>query len=167
MSERTKAINKTATSTSTKQDATTEISRVGIITVAAFGVVVGLWSLACIVGGMVASGGPPGFSSPRKTNDTPTARTAICKTNRTNFAAELNTAIRSTTLVADSIEAVEQSLFHGLFLCTSGGHNTHGVPISMMGDTSRNAATWDTMGIVSPSLQSSESFKLWSISCIS
>ncbi len=61
MSERTKAINKTATSTSTKQDATTEISRVGVITVAAFGVVVGLWSLACIVGGMAASGGPLAF----------------------------------------------------------------------------------------------------------
>ena len=61
MSERTKAINKTATSTSAKQDATTEISRVGIITVAAFGVVVGLWSLACIVGGMAASGGPLAF----------------------------------------------------------------------------------------------------------
>ena len=61
MSERTKAINKSVTSTSTKQDATTEISRVGVITVAAFGVVVGLWSLACIVGGMAASGGPLAF----------------------------------------------------------------------------------------------------------
>ena len=61
MSDRTKAINKTATSTSTKADATTEISKVGVITVAAFGVVVGLWSLACIVGGMAASGGPLAF----------------------------------------------------------------------------------------------------------
>ena len=39
----------------------TEVSKVGIITVAAFGGLVGLWSLACIVGGMAASGGPLAF----------------------------------------------------------------------------------------------------------
>jgi len=32
-----------------------------VITVAAFGALVGLWSLACIVGGMAASGGPLAF----------------------------------------------------------------------------------------------------------
>lgn len=61
MNERTKTANKTATPATTKQDAATEVSRVGVITVAAFGVVVGLWSLACIVGGMAASGGPLAF----------------------------------------------------------------------------------------------------------
>ncbi len=61
MNERVKAVNKTAAPATAKQDATTEVSRVGVITVAAFGVVVGLWSLACIVGGMAASGGPLAF----------------------------------------------------------------------------------------------------------
>ena len=61
MNERVKAVNKTATPPAATQDATTEVSRVGVITVAAFGVVVGLWSLACIVGGMAASGGPLAF----------------------------------------------------------------------------------------------------------
>ena len=61
MSERTKVKQRAATSTSVTQDATTEISKVGVITVAAFGALVGLWSLACIVGGMAASGGPLAF----------------------------------------------------------------------------------------------------------
>ena len=61
MSERTKTIKKTTTTATTTQDATTEVSKVGVVTVAAFGVVVGLWSLACIVGGMAASGGPLAF----------------------------------------------------------------------------------------------------------
>lgn len=62
MSERTKVQQKIDSSSTTASDSTTEISRVGIVTVAAFGVVVGLWSLACIVGGMAASGGPLAFA---------------------------------------------------------------------------------------------------------
>ena len=61
MSERTKVVDKATSSTTATQDATTEVSKVGVVTVAAFGVVVGLWSLACIVGGMAASGGPLAF----------------------------------------------------------------------------------------------------------
>lgn len=61
MSERTRIKQKEGVSTSVSQDATTEISKVGVITVAAFGILVGLWSLACIVGGMAASGGPLAF----------------------------------------------------------------------------------------------------------
>ncbi|MGI9537967.1 MAG: hypothetical protein ACR2PB_12925 [Desulfocapsaceae bacterium] len=61
MSERTKVQRKVDTTTSVTQDATTEISKIGVITVAAFGTLVGLWSLACIVGGMAASGGPLAF----------------------------------------------------------------------------------------------------------
>ena len=36
----------------------TEVSKVSVTVVAAFGVIVGLWSLASLVGGLVASGGP-------------------------------------------------------------------------------------------------------------
>jgi hypothetical protein len=35
-----------------------EISKVSVTVVAVFGVIVGLWSLASLVGGLVASGGP-------------------------------------------------------------------------------------------------------------
>ena len=61
MTERTKTKQKTAVGSPTKQDAATEISKVGIVTVAAFGVLVGLWSVALIIGGMAASGGPLAF----------------------------------------------------------------------------------------------------------
>ncbi len=61
MSERTKVQQKAGTGSTTNQNTATEISKVGVFTVAAFGVVVGLWSLACIVGGMAASGGPLAF----------------------------------------------------------------------------------------------------------
>lgn len=61
MSERTKVEQKVASGSTSTDDATTEISKVGLITVAAFGALVGLWSLACIVGGMAASGGPLAF----------------------------------------------------------------------------------------------------------
>ncbi len=61
MNERTTARQKTRVETNTGSDATTEVSRVGVITVAAFGAVVGLWSLACLFGGMAASGGPLAF----------------------------------------------------------------------------------------------------------
>lgn len=61
MSEHIKVQQKTASTPAVTTNSTTEVSRVGIVTVAAFGVVVGLWSLACIVGGMAASGGPLAF----------------------------------------------------------------------------------------------------------
>jgi len=61
MIERTTAKQKVNVGSSTHTDATTEISKVGVITVAAFGAVVALWSIACLVGGMAASGGPLAF----------------------------------------------------------------------------------------------------------
>lgn len=39
----------------------TEISKVSVSVVAIFGVIVGLWSLASLVGGLVSSGGPLGL----------------------------------------------------------------------------------------------------------
>jgi len=39
----------------------TEVSKLSITFVAILGVAVGVWSLACIVGGLVASGGPLQF----------------------------------------------------------------------------------------------------------
>ena len=62
MSDQIKVQQKVGSGSTTTTDSTTEISKVGIITVAAFGVVVALWSLACIVGGMAASGGPLAFA---------------------------------------------------------------------------------------------------------
>ncbi len=41
-----------------KSSASTEVSKVSITFVAILGVAVGLWSLACIIGGLAASGGP-------------------------------------------------------------------------------------------------------------
>jgi hypothetical protein len=39
-------------------DVGTEVSKVSVTVVAVFGVIVGLWSLASLVGGLLASGGP-------------------------------------------------------------------------------------------------------------
>jgi hypothetical protein len=61
MSDRATVKQKSRIETNTAQNVTTEVSRVGIITVAAFGALVGLWSLACLVGGLSASGGPLAF----------------------------------------------------------------------------------------------------------
>ena len=61
MLDRTAAKQKTGVQVTIGSDATTEVSRVGVITVAAFGAVVGLWSIACLIGGMAASGGPLAF----------------------------------------------------------------------------------------------------------
>ena len=61
MIERAKVKENEKTQVSVQTDTTTEVSKLGVTTVAAFGVVVGLWSLACIVGGMAASGGPLAF----------------------------------------------------------------------------------------------------------
>lgn len=40
-----------------KSDAATEVSKVSITVVGIFATIVGLWSLACIVGGIMSSGG--------------------------------------------------------------------------------------------------------------
>ncbi len=41
--------------------ATSEVSKAGIYTVGIISAMIGLWGLACFVGGMVASGGPLAF----------------------------------------------------------------------------------------------------------
>ncbi len=61
MSERIRVRQKVGADSTATQNTATEISKVGIVTIAAFGAIVGLWSLACIVGGMAASGGPLAF----------------------------------------------------------------------------------------------------------
>ena len=61
MSERTKVEQRVESGAATRSDATTEISKIGVITVAAFAAVVGVWSVALVVGGMAASGGPLAF----------------------------------------------------------------------------------------------------------
>jgi hypothetical protein len=61
MIERTKVQENTKATISTGTDAATEVSKIGVMTIAAFGAVVGLWSVACIIGGMAASGGPLAF----------------------------------------------------------------------------------------------------------
>lgn len=47
--------------TGEKATATTEISRAGIYTVGIASALIGVWGLACFVGGMIASGGPLSF----------------------------------------------------------------------------------------------------------
>lgn len=42
---------------SERSDAATEVSKVSIAVVGVFATIVGLWSLACIVGGIMSSGG--------------------------------------------------------------------------------------------------------------
>ena len=49
---------RTRTQENVKADTATEISRAGIYTVGVASALIGLWGLACFVGGMVASGGP-------------------------------------------------------------------------------------------------------------
>jgi len=41
-----------------KGSVSTEVSKVSITFVAILGIAVGVWSLACIIGGLAASGGP-------------------------------------------------------------------------------------------------------------
>lgn len=41
--------------------ATAEVSKAGMYTVGIVSAIIGLWGLACFVGGMVASGGPLSF----------------------------------------------------------------------------------------------------------
>lgn len=49
---------RTGTKVSEKGSVSAEVSKVSMTFVAILGTAVGLWSLACIVGGLVASGGP-------------------------------------------------------------------------------------------------------------
>ncbi|SDO87336.1 hypothetical protein [Desulforhopalus singaporensis] len=61
MANGTKLERKAAAGVSEKGNVATEVSKVSITFVAILGVAVGLWSLACIVGGLAASGGPLQF----------------------------------------------------------------------------------------------------------
>lgn len=58
MAKSTKLERKARVNVSAKESVSTEVSKVSITFVAVLGVVVGLWSFACIVGGLAASGGP-------------------------------------------------------------------------------------------------------------
>lgn len=44
-----------------KTDAATEISKAGMYTVGIASTLIGIWGLACFVGGLIASGGPLAF----------------------------------------------------------------------------------------------------------
>ncbi len=61
MMEKTRVQERNKTTAPATTDTATEVSKVGIITIAAFASLVGLWSVACIIGGMAASGGPLAF----------------------------------------------------------------------------------------------------------
>jgi len=54
----TNSIAKTKTSTKTNVDAKAEVAKGALRTMGAAGVVVSVWSVASLIGGMVASGGP-------------------------------------------------------------------------------------------------------------
>jgi hypothetical protein len=54
----TKIERRTGINVTNKSNVTTEVSKVTMTFVAVLGAAVGLWSLACIVGGLAASGGP-------------------------------------------------------------------------------------------------------------
>ena len=58
MANNLKIRGKNETQVGEQSSASTEVSKVSITFVAILGVAVGLWSLACIVGGLAASGGP-------------------------------------------------------------------------------------------------------------
>ena len=58
MTATTKSIAKDRTSSTSTVDTTTEISRGAMVSLSAAGAVVGMWSFACLIGGMIASGGP-------------------------------------------------------------------------------------------------------------
>ncbi len=61
MANNTRIGRKTGTVVGEKSNVSTEVSKVSITFVAILGVAVGAWSLACIVGGLIASGGPLEF----------------------------------------------------------------------------------------------------------
>ena len=58
MNASTKNIAKTRTNTKASVDTQAEVSRGAIISINTVGVVIGLWALASLVGGMVSAGGP-------------------------------------------------------------------------------------------------------------
>lgn len=58
MANGTKLEQKGKVNVSENDSVSTEVSKVSITFVAVLGGAVGLWSLACIIGGLVASGGP-------------------------------------------------------------------------------------------------------------
>lgn len=53
--------SRTDTISSIGSEATAEVSKVSITVVGIFAAIVGLWSLACIIGGIVSSGGVGGL----------------------------------------------------------------------------------------------------------
>jgi len=55
---RTRVRTNTQEKAKANASATTEISKAGIYTVGIASAMIGLWGLACFVGGIVASGGP-------------------------------------------------------------------------------------------------------------
>ncbi|EKD40353.1 MAG: hypothetical protein ACD_75C00079G0004 [uncultured bacterium] len=61
MADMTRIGRKTGAAVAEKSNVSTEVSKVSITFVAILGVAVGVWSLACIVGGLIASGGPLQF----------------------------------------------------------------------------------------------------------
>ncbi len=58
MANNTRIQRKENTKVTDRGSVSTEVSKVSITFVAILGVAVGVWSLACIVGGLAASGGP-------------------------------------------------------------------------------------------------------------
>jgi hypothetical protein len=54
----TRIQRKDGTKVTDRGSVSTEVSKVSITFVAILGVAVGVWSLACIVGGLAAAGGP-------------------------------------------------------------------------------------------------------------
>ncbi len=58
MANSTRIQRQEGTKVTDRGSVSTEVSKVSITFVAILGVAVGVWSLACIVGGLAASGGP-------------------------------------------------------------------------------------------------------------
>lgn len=58
MTATTKTIAKTRTNATATVDARAEIARGALVSMNTAGVVIGLWSFASLIGGMVAAGGP-------------------------------------------------------------------------------------------------------------
>ena len=54
----THSIEKTSSKANTKVDVTTEISKVGVYTIAIAAGIIGCWATLCIVAGTISSGGP-------------------------------------------------------------------------------------------------------------
>lgn len=57
----TKVIARPQVRVGAQVDAATEISRAGMYTVGITSALIGIWGLACFVGGLIASGGPLSF----------------------------------------------------------------------------------------------------------